>query len=250
MPVEAARCHGFDRVILSCEHGGCAVPPAFRPLFAHWRGRLQTHHGYDRGALPVARRLAAVFGWPLTYSTTTRLLVDLNRPLDNPTLFSAVTASLLPARRAAILSRFYQPYWRRMDRQIAASVRRREKLLHISLHSFTPRLRGERRDCDFGLLFDPRSPLERRFCAAWQRALAKAGGGRYRVRRNYPYRGDAPALTTSMRAKYGSAYYAGIELEVNQKFARRPEALRAVIAVVAESLKHLCDNRDAPVSHF
>jgi hypothetical protein len=38
------------------------------------------------------------------------------------------------------------------------------------------------------------------------------------VRRNYPYRGYADGLTTWLRKRYPDPAYAGIELEINQKY--------------------------------
>ena len=55
-----------------------------------------------------------------------------------------------------------------------------------------------------------------------------------RVRRNYPYRGDADGLTTTLRRRFPWQRYLGIEIEVNQKHVlaggRDWRALRAHIA--------------------
>ena len=44
-------------LIFTCEHGGNEVPLRYRGLLAGWERRLETHRGYDPGALvmtPVA----------------------------------------------------------------------------------------------------------------------------------------------------------------------------------------------------
>jgi hypothetical protein len=83
-----------------------------------------------------------------------------------------------------------------------------------------------------GLLYDPRRPAEAEFCAAWQREI-KSADARLTVRRNYPYRGYADGLTTYLRKRYPDPAYAGIELEVNQKYplgdARKWRALRGLL---------------------
>ena len=112
------------------------------------------------------------------------------------------------------------------------------RVLHISSHSFTPRLDGIERRADVGLLYDPRRAGEQRFCLAWKRALESASPGLV-VRRNYPYRGSADGLTTHLRRRFAERSYSGIELEVNQKHALgEPRAWRALRALLVASLRH------------
>ena len=116
-------------LIVSCEHGGNRVPQRFRTLFA--KRFLATHRGYDPGALALARDVAATTGAPLFYSTVSRLLVELNRPLGHPQLFS----SRVPAHaREALLRRYHFPYWN----SVSKAARRGPRVVHLSVHSFTP----------------------------------------------------------------------------------------------------------------
>jgi predicted N-formylglutamate amidohydrolase len=211
------------RLIVSCEHGGNRVPPRYRDLFSD--ELLASHRGYDPGALVLAREFAAAFSAELHYSTTTRLLVELNRSPGHRQLFSEPVRRLPREERAALQELFYRPYRERLEARIAGEVRRGRRVIHLSCHSFTPVLNGVERDADVGLLFDPRRSLEAAVCAAWQSSLSGL-----RVRRNYPYRGTSDGLTTSLRRCFDEQSYAGIELEVNQKFplgnAPRWRALR------------------------
>ena len=54
-----------------------------------------------------------------------------------------------------------------------------------------------------------------------------------RVRRNYPYNGNADGLTAHLRKRFAQSTYVGIELEINQGIvsagARRWTALRRVL---------------------
>jgi len=217
-------------LILSCEHGGNRVPARYRRLFS---GKiLATHRGYDPGALELARDLARATGAPLFYSTVSRLLVELNRPLGHHQVFSSYALRLPERERQTLLKRYYFPYWRSVENAVAKALRGGRQVLHLSVHSFTPRFRGVRRRTDIGLLFDPQRVLEARFCEAWRQALQRRSP-RLRVRHNYPYRGTGDALTTSLREKFTSRHYLGIEIEVNQKFPRgdalRWRRLRAVL---------------------
>jgi predicted N-formylglutamate amidohydrolase len=207
-------------LILSCEHGGNRVPARYRSVFSETL--LATHRGYDPGALTVARDFAASTGAPLFYSTISRLLIELNRPLGHHQVFSARALRLPPAMREELLQRYYFPYWKAVEARVAQGLRLARRVLHLSCHSFTPRFAGLKRDTDIGLLFDPRRALEARFCDLWRDAL-RARAPRLRVRHNYPYRGSADALTTSLRKKFSARRYLGIEIEINQKFPRGDE---------------------------
>jgi len=222
-------------LLITCEHGGNAVPPPYAPLFADWRDLLDSHRGFDLGALETARVLARAAGAPLVAAATTRMLVDLNRSVGNSGLFSEVSKPLPRAQREAILREHYHPHREAVARIVADRLAAGRTVLHIASHSFTPRLGGVTRHCDVGFLYDPRRAAEKAFCLRWMRALA-GFGGELLLRRNYPYRGVADGLVTAFRRRFGEAYL-GVELEVSQRFARGgDEALASVSDSLAEAL--------------
>ena len=208
----------MTRVLITCEHGGNKIPKQYWPLFAKLRDTLATHRGYDPGALSLARDLARAFDAELVYSTTSRLLVELNRSPNHKQLFSEATRDLPEAERERLLQRYYRPYRNWVEAQAGDAIAAGENVLHLSSHSFTPKLHGEVRRADIGLLYDPSRPAERDFCRIWQRALRDADRTLV-VRRNYPYRGYDDGLTTHLRRLHPDPRYAGIEIEVNQKHA-------------------------------
>ena len=206
------------------------MPAPFQNLFT--KRFLSTHRGHDPGALELARAFARATGAPLFYSTVSRLLIELNRPLRHPQVFSK---DLPPGVRETLLQRYYFPYWRQVERAVRRTSRR---VLHISFHSFTPELRGERRTTDIGLLFDPARAPEAQFCRQWRRAILERNP-RLRVGYNDPYEGTHPSLVESLRGKYGARRYVGIQIEVNQKFPRGDAARwaglrRLLVATVRE----------------
>lgn len=205
----------MDTFLVTCEHGGNDVPAEYQPWFAGHRDLLGSHRGYDAGALVMAEQLAREFSAPLVASTTTRLLIDLNRSLGHRQSFSEVSRDRPPAVRAQIAERHHRPHWEEVAGRIESAVATGDRLIHIASHSFTPELDGVTRTADVGLLYDPRRPGEVEISARWKAALAQAIPG-LRVRRNYPYAGDGDGLTTSMRRRFAASEYVGIELEVNQ----------------------------------
>lgn len=204
-------------LILTCEHAGNRVPPEFREALPPDHPILQTHAGYDLGALELARHLARRLEAPLLFSTVTRLVVDLNRSIGNPALYSRFTRPLPRETRLRILERYYHPHRDRVESEILARVRKGHRVLHLGIHSFTPEMGGKIRRTDIGLLYDPARGPERDFCDAWKDSLDSAAPS-LRVRRNYPYLGVADGFTTSLRRRLKPLRYLGIEVEINQKW--------------------------------
>lgn len=217
------------RLIVTCEHASRRVPARYRPLFAGHRQRLAGHHGYDPGSLALARRLATLLEVPLFTGSWTRLLVDLNRSVGHRGLFSDITRELSQPERERIIAGYYRPYRAAVERALAESLRHNRRVLHVSVHSFTPVLNGATRNADIGLLYNPARPAERALAGQWKRALTSRLA--LRIRCNYPYRGTADGFTTWLRKRFPDPAYAGIELELNQRLL--PLSAPLVMSVAA-----------------
>jgi predicted N-formylglutamate amidohydrolase len=231
--------------LITCEHGGNRIPAGHRRLFRGRRPLLNSHRGYDPGALIMAGALAAAFRAPLVSSTVSRLLVDLNRSFGHPRFFSEATR-FAPARlRSVIVDEHYRPYREEVERLVGRMVSRGRRVIHISSHSFAPELHGKLRRADVGLLYDPGRRTEALLCARWKASLAECAPGLL-VRRNYPYAGKGDGLTSHLRRHFTSSAYLGIELEINQGIVhtagRRWTALRGVLI---ESLRMASATGDA-----
>jgi predicted N-formylglutamate amidohydrolase len=206
-----------DVCLVSCEHGGNRVPDPYRPLFAGAGDLLSSHRGYDIGSLSFARILAAALEVPLYATEVTRLLVDANRSLDSRTLFSEFSGTLPASLRESILDGYYHPYRRSIAEKVAEGIASGGRLVHLSVHTFTPILAGKERRADIGLLYDPRRRGEVVLCRAWQQRLQKAGA-ELRVRCNNPYRGTSDSVVAALRRLHDGESYLGMEIEINQKY--------------------------------
>jgi predicted N-formylglutamate amidohydrolase len=228
-------------VVISCEHGGNEVPRRYRHFFVGHDALLQTHRGYDPGALQFARELSEALGAPLVASTTTRLLIDLNRSIGNPSLFSELLASASRETRKEIVESHYRPFRQRLDALVDSSLALGRRVFQLSSHSFTPVLDGDVRTADVGILYDPRRPGEVEFARRWLAALRERSP-LLRLRRNYPYTGRADGTCAAARKRTRPEDYVGIELEVNQRYVEQggPEwdALRAdLVASLQQALQ-------------
>jgi predicted N-formylglutamate amidohydrolase len=160
------------------------------------------------------------------------LLIDLNRSIGHPQLFSAATRGAPAQTRAQIVEHHYRPYRTQVERLVGQAVSRGHRVIHISSHSFTAALDGRVRGADVGLLYHPGRRGETEVCARWKESLA-ASAPELRVRRNYPYAGKGDGLTSHLRVRFAQSDYVGIELEVNQGIvlaaSRRWTALQRVL---------------------
>jgi predicted N-formylglutamate amidohydrolase len=203
--------------IFSCEHGGNRIPRQYRQLFKGQTRVLESHRGWDRGALQLARRCARDCHAPLYYSEISRLLIDLNRSPHHRALFSGITRQMDACAKHKVCDEHYFPYRERVESAIRG--RQPGPVIHLSFHSFTPALNGVARNADIGLLYDPARPRELTFCRRLQTLLRQAFPD-LAIRRNYPYRGTADGFTRYLRARFAARTYLGIELEINQQHVR------------------------------
>jgi len=226
-----------DYVLITCEHGGNRIPAPYRLLFTEYGPLLDTHRGYDMGALAMARELAAAFAAPLIAGTVSRLLVDLNRSPGHPRLHGEALRSVPADVRARIVERYYAPYRTNTGRCVHQAVTAGHRVVHISSHSFTPKLDGKVRNADIGLLYDPARRGEVDLSGRWKACLETCAPALV-VRRNYPYAGKGDGLTSYLRRCYPSGAYVGVELEINQKHSIHPPAQwRALRTAVIASLR-------------
>ena len=220
-------------LLLTCEHGGNRVPAPLRARFAEAEDVLDSHRGYDHGALELARHLRRRLGAPLVAATVTRLVVDLNRSAHHRHVVSEFTRDL---PRGELLDR----YWRPHRGAVRAALKELpQPWLHVAIHSFHPIVDGSARGADLAVLYDPGRPRELELGRAWAAALAQRLPGLV-VRRNYPFRGVADGLPTALRKDYSDRRYAGFEFEVNKRVVWGDPAIwRDVKAAMAETLAEL-----------
>ncbi len=225
---------GQTAVVLSCEHGGNKIPREYLHLFADAAEVLNSHRGWDPGALELFNAMKKGGVDYAQYDETTRLLIDLNRSLHRRTLFSEFSGSLSREEKTRVIEQYYLPFRERFMKEVEALLVKSDFVFHVSVHSFTPVLKGTTRNADVGLLFNPTFGRERKLAYLW-RDLIRAFMPGFRVRMNYPYLGKTDGHVAALRSRLGPDRYAGIELEMNQSFAGDKE----VINLLASSFREL-----------
>lgn len=225
----------MNTLFLSCEHGGNDVPQSLRPCFAGHEHVLETHRGLDIGALDLFEQMAPL-AEETAYAKISRLCIEMNRSEGHPQLFSKFTRDLPEAQKAELLD-LHRSYWNSFTEWMEKRIAGGNSVIHVAVHSFTPVLDGVRRSMDIGLLYDPSRQTERAFCLAWRKAI-RARMPALVVRMNQPYKGTSDGFPTALRRQF-TRQYAGIELEVNQRFAVHGRMDNAVATVLRDSLSEV-----------
>lgn len=176
---------------------------------------LKTHRGFDIGVLEIALHMQKKLQVSLIYSKTSRLVVDLNRTLKNPTLFSEFMKPLSRVILKRVLDQHYFPHWKKVRFKIQKLLKAKNKVVHIAVHSMTDDLNGQKRKMHLALLYNPAVKNEVRFVSLWIKELKKEFPD-FIIAKNKPYRGDGDGLTCEMRKENGSDRYLGVEIEFNQ----------------------------------
>ncbi|MEJ0070318.1 MAG: N-formylglutamate amidohydrolase [Pseudomonadota bacterium] len=172
-----------------CDHACDAIPRRLDGLGVAARD-LQAHIAYDIGAAAVAERLAARFDAPLMLSGFSRLVIDCNRTLDDPTSIPPVSdavsipgnQALSAADRQARADELFAPYHRAITERLDAFAAHGVAPCFVAVHSFTPIFAGFRRPWQIGALWNQ----DDRIAAPLIEALARAG---LCVGDNQPYSG-------------------------------------------------------------
>ena len=204
------------KFVLTCEHATNRVPRSYEQLFSGHKNILNTHRGFDPGAYDLFKFLKAFADFS-QHQRVSRLLVETNRSIGHPVLFSEFSKNLSSEEKQIILKRYYYPYIESITKVIAELVAEGEEVLHLSIHSFTPILNDEERKCDIGILYDPSRIPEKNFAIQFRNEFQEKFP-EYLVRFNYPYLGKADGFPTNLRKKFPK-HYLGIELEINQQFS-------------------------------
>ncbi len=221
-------------LFLSCEHGGNDVPEPYRAWMKGAEKVLASHRGYDIGAMDLFHRLEPLAEAAVS-NKLTRLLIEFNRTEGSPHWFSAFSRELPPHLKEPLIDA-YMHYRLTFRDEMRKALDESRQVLHLSVHTFTPELDGEIRELDIGLLYDPSRPQEKSFCEAWRDAIRLRAPG-LRVRMNQPYKGNSDGYTRALRQHFAPSEYSGIELEVNQAFAKKNVLDADVCTVLHASLE-------------
>ncbi|PWJ21976.1 N-formylglutamate amidohydrolase [Jannaschia seohaensis] len=210
-PYHIVNPEGTARWVLLCDHASNRVPEEVGGTLGLSQADMARHIAWDPGTAGVTRELSRLMDAPAVLSNFSRLVIDPNRGEDDPTLLMKLyDGTIIPgnrhadaAERARRLALFHRPY----HAAVTDLLSRRTAPVLVSIHSFTPQLRGrEPRPWEVGVLFSHDRRLSDPLIA-W---LKKEGDIFVGV--NEPYSGHLPGDTMDRHALGPGRLHALIEL--------------------------------------
>jgi predicted N-formylglutamate amidohydrolase len=155
-------------VLILCDHAENRIPPPYGTLGLSPED-IGRHIAYDIGAAGVAEHLAQALRAPALLTRYSRLLIDPNRGLDDPTLVMQLSdGRVVPgntvldeAEIAARVERYYAPYHHAIDAAIDEAVAGGKPPVLLAIHSFTQAWKSVPRPWHVAVLWDKDPRLAR-----------------------------------------------------------------------------------------
>ena len=151
--------------LIICDHASNHIPNVYNNLGLD-KELLETHISYDIGAKEVASYVSDFLQCPLVMSDFSRLLIDPNRGIDDPTLIMKISDGNIIKGNNDIsflincdekkkrIDSYYSIYHKIIFDIIKKSKERKVFPAIISIHSFTPLWEYKKRLIELGILWD------------------------------------------------------------------------------------------------
>lgn len=235
-PVQLTHLGGSGPFVFVCEHASNRIPLEYNNLGIA-EDVQQSHAGWDIGALELSQRLSYQFDSPLIASTVSRLVYDCNRApesdtaivtrSENDTIPGNLTLSI--DQRKHRVDTIYQPF---ADLLSSLLENRRSKNIDtilVTMHSFTPVMRGQARAVEIGLLHDTDS----RFVDDMLRIAQHIES--YKIERNQPY-GPDDDVTHTLTTHAMPHQLLNVMIEVRNDLLLDDESIAGISALLYKLL--------------
>ena len=213
-PFELLAADAQRPLVLACDHASNRIPRSLDGLGLNGVG-LDDHIAWDVGAGAITRLLSERLQASAVLGGYSRLVIDLNRDLQDSTVFPEISDGVLvpanlglsDANRAERARVFFDPYHEELRRVIAERTTTEQTPVMICMHSFTPYWHGVLRPWQVGILWDK----DPRLAVPLLAALREPGD--IIIGDNQPYSGHHPEdFTVDYHAEKLGLAYGAIEI--------------------------------------
>ncbi len=196
---------GKARVVLICDHASNFLPESYGTLGLnpHY---LATHIAWDIGAGAMTRQLSKALDAPAVLARHSRLLVDTNRSLDDPSLMPESSESIeIPGNlglsleeRQKRIETWYEPFHEGCEEVVTARLSHTPIIAGI--HTFTPIYEKVKRPWEISVMWNTDNRLATALGGFFERHGFKVGW-------NEPYSGRHLFCTMDTHgARHGLAH--------------------------------------------
>lgn len=206
--------YGHAPVLLVCEHASNHVPDHLNNLGVT-QEVLEYHIAWDPGALDVAKALSAKLDCPLFAAKLSRLVYDCNRPPEAKDAFPAMSEIYEIPGNANLsnddiqwrIDHVYKPFQTGLSTVVAKQIERFGMPFIVTIHSFTPVYKGNKREVEIGILHDADRRLADKILEGAQAQTDLV------IKRNEPY--DATdGVTYTLREHGVKNYLQNVMIEI------------------------------------
>jgi len=241
-PFEVVNPDGQAPFLIICDHASRVVPTRLGKLGLNDEV-LSRHIGWDIGAAEVARHLSKRFDATAVFSGYSRLVVDCNRPTDDPTSIPMISDGVVvPGNRGLVaediaqrVDACYHPYHRAVRRALLGLERNATAPAVLSIHSCTPNLRGVDRPWHIGVLWDK----DGRIAQPLMRTLGVLGD--VCVGDNQPYSARSHS-GYSIDTHANGAGLPHVMIEIRQDLIGTPEGVAKWAAILGDAFAPILKN--------
>ncbi|MBU92237.1 MAG: N-formylglutamate amidohydrolase [Rhodobiaceae bacterium] len=178
------------RILLICDHASNIIPSKYANLGLSEK-LLSEHISYDIGAAGLTQKMANLMNSQAILSNFSRLLIDPNRSIDDPTsIMRFADKFIIPGNRSITdqdamlrIDQFYNQYHNKIEEVIISLLNDNIVPILISIHSFTRKFRDKIRPWEISILWDSDDRISASLIDLLER------DNNYVIGNNQPYKG-------------------------------------------------------------
>lgn len=231
---------GKASVLLVGDHASNVFPKSLGNLGLD-QAALGQHIAYDIGTRKLVHHLSEHLDAPAVLAGYSRLVVDLNRSLEDPSVMPEVSdevpikgnQGMSVEHRNQRIHEFYTPYRKAIDGRLHGFREKSIVPAFIAIHSFTPEMAGFSRPWHIGILWDkdPRIPLP-------LMQNLRVHPDAFNIGDNEPYSGKHPAdYTIDHHAE--AAGIPHVSIEIRQDLVNTEEGAERWATILDDALRDI-----------
>ena len=174
------------RILFIADHASNYIPNSLKNLGLR-ENQLNSHIAYDLGVKKLCINLSNLFNSKYIIGEYSRLIIDLNRDISDPTLIPEIVDRKIITKNLSLsnydkrkrISEIYNKY----HCKIKTAINHNNIMILISLHSFNPIFKKQKRNIHFGILSNRDRRLSNLVIREMKRRKLKVGD-------NEPYEGN------------------------------------------------------------